>query len=580
MLNPIKFLLGFVFAFISFFSQGQTLFSLNKDTVKYSDHIGGASDTMDLSLTKAFTLLPGTGFNNSFNYANFYWFYGAPYRLAVAPSQLQRKMTFSALPHIGFAYSFGAKGFQNIVTKYAQGFKNGGLLNIDLLRQSSNGQMRNANFSNSDLWLAYLKDKGRVMTHLQASYQADDRTLNGGSTDSLNFVLFGAEFTRIKKASANSKTRIGQVLLENRFNFTGDSSKIKTGFLLRNGFTLHNRIYQEQDTIFGLYPEVNIDSLSTRDQYQENTLTNGGGYYFQTPSFEFNGALFHRYRRLQNLGRTSDTNEVSFDAAAKYSFGYFQVYGYLYQNLIGASGESSYKAQASYMHGKWSGHVEAKFTRLLPNMQQRSYFANNSNYTNPLTIQENLYITAKATFTQSKMIEWGVQGGYVDRSNMLVWNDKNWTINGLSTDRCAFLKVSARLQYKSFVLLPFLEYTYGSKYIPEWVQGGRFLITKKIFKQQKLLMTLAADVVHNEGYQTMSYSTIMDAYQMGSYSSNELLSVHGTFGLSIEEFRFYLRMENINRLGLIQGNNPNYLVDGYFATPFALKVGITWDFFN
>ncbi|MCT4561598.1 MAG: hypothetical protein N4A41_09485 [Crocinitomicaceae bacterium] len=572
-------ILGSLFM-LSFHAQSQVLFSESKDTAVYHANIGGASDTMDISLNKAVSLLPGIGFNNHFNYANFYWFYGDLQRLGISPLNNNRTFTFSALPHLGFAYSFGSKGFQNIHVNYAQGFKKGGLLNIHLERQSSNAFVRNGNFMNSNLWMGYTKDKGKVWTQIKFNYQSDNRTLNGGSSDTVNFVLFGAEYARINKSLSSSKSRLAEVLVENRLNFTGDSSLVKTGLLVQHKLGIHNREYLEQDTLYGIYSTINIDSNFTRDQFQENSLANGAGYFFQTGRFEVNGQLFHRLRKLQNLGVNRDTNEIALDGAARFAWNGLEMTGYLYQNLVGAKGESRYQAKARYKRGNLKASVEMRYDRILPNMVQRQYFANNLNYTTALQLQQNFISTGFLEYRVNDFFIARGQGGYVDRKDALVWNGTQWTRNALSNDRCGFIRVEPQINFRNFVLYPFVEYTYGSQYLPEWVEGGRLLLKKRVFKQQKLLLTLAADLIYSSQYTTMAYSTLMDAYVIGGNLSESMMSVHSTFGLTIQEFRFYFRLENLNRLGLFQGNNPNNLVDGYFASPFALKVGITWDFFN
>lgn len=577
-----QFLLLSIISLCSFFQwvNSQVVFSTNKDTLTYDQRMGGKSDTMDLALNKGTNLLPGTGFNNTYNYSQFYWLYNGALLSSVSSPNLERAFVFSALPHIGFAYSFGSKGCQNLHTIYSQGFKNGGLLNITLERQSSNGFMRNSNYTNSNLWFGYQKDKGLFWTHIRGTYVNDNRTLNGGTTDSTNFLSFGPEFTRIQKSQANSETKRAQFLMENRLNFTGDSSTVHTGLLLQNKFSLNNRVYTEVDSLQNIYSLINIDTLNTRDQFQENILANGAGYFFQSKNFEISGQIFQRYRRLQNLGTTRDTNEISLDGSARFQLCKAEVKAHLYQNFIGAKGESSYQFQVKYRRNKLKLQANAKYSRLLPNLQQRQYFGNNLNYQSLLNIQNTLLITGQTSLKLNDHLEINGEGGYVDRKNVLVWGGYNWVINGLSNDRCVFVKLNPIFTWGVFKLLPFVEYSHGSNYLPSWVEGGRILYQKMVFKQQKLKLSLSADIVHNSSYTTMNYSTLLDVYYQGYLKSNSMTSIHGTFGLSIEEFRFYIRLENINRLGLIEGNQTNYIVNGYFATPFALKVGITWDFFN
>jgi len=56
-----------------------------------------------------------------------------------------------------------------------------------------------------------------------------------------------------------------------------------------------------------------------------------------------------------------------------------------------------------------------------------------------------------------------------------------------------------------------------------------------------------------------------------------LLRLNAFMALSIDEFRFFLKAENLSSLI----NDPKTRIDtDYPIMPFLIRVGITWDFFN
>lgn len=60
-----------------------------------------------------------------------------------------QKMRFSALPFIGFAYSFGGQGTQFVRANYIQAFTDSLLLNVDYKANVGNGFLRQSAFISS-----------------------------------------------------------------------------------------------------------------------------------------------------------------------------------------------------------------------------------------------------------------------------------------------------------------------------------------------------------------------------------------------------------------------------------------------
>jgi hypothetical protein len=73
----------------------------------------------------------------------------------------------------------------------------------------------------------------------------------------------------------------------------------------------------------------------------------------------------------------------------------------------------------------------------------------------------------------------------------------------------------------------------------------------------------------------------MDSYNMffapGENQTNSLLNLHAFATFGIEEFRFYVRYENIGYFWSDRRTNEQF---GFPISSTRLRVGLTWDFFN
>lgn len=559
----------------------QSRFNNPVDTLHYQHRTGGDIDTMDLTFLKSLSLLPGLGFNHQYNLPSYYLFSSNPLLQANIFFTTNDQMTFSGLPHLGFFYSFGSKGTQVLHADYQQVFKGTSILNLKLDRQSGTGFVRNGVFNASDFELKFQRNGTHWKTTVLGRYKLNTAGLNGGVLDTASYLAFGGEFAAVRKSNATSSNKQGAIDWTNHLFFSSDSTHRRThGLLTNHFFDLNNRTYSEIDSISKLYPNTYLNADTTADQYQMNDLTNGIGYFVSTPTLELSGLLNQRYRRIQNLGSMSDTLEYSAKFSGQYKKGKLRIVENYYQNMYGAEGELSSKTSLQYMDSTWSMALLGKYERMLPNMLQRAYRSNNLNYLLPnLALQTTIDLQGDLDFRLSNVFSIQLNAGYLSRKNVLTWSGNDWSNGKYASFDLTHGKLQTTIEFKGLRFSPFAQINKGLDFLPDLVYGARVSYKKRVFKAKKMELLMALDAVQNSRYRLMDYNNLLDVYVMNETNTlnSGYYSLYATFGFAIEEFRFFLRAENLQTT--FQSKLYPVAVN-YFNSSFAMRIGITWDFIN
>ena len=558
-------------------ANGQTAWNFRPDTLSFNYRSSGSTDTMDL-VAFAPTLLPGPGFYHPYGFLSAGFFIDRPSGNALTQYAATNRLAFTALPHLGFYYSFGSKGYQHLQTEYHQTLKDSSLLYFRVNRNSSNGLIRNSAFTHSTFDGQYLKSSGRYWVSTSFQYGNDDRALNGGVVDTSGYLSFGPDFATVRFNNAKSTTQSFYSRYRGAIALGLDSARWRTGPIHTHSFNLNHRIFSETDTLAGLYPVINIDTNTTRDQMQENNWANGLGWMISNKNFEWNAALQHRYRRLQNLGAFRDTQEVEFYTTGQIYLNNLSTSWHYRQNIVGARGETELNAAVTYTQSNFKTNFSAHYSNLLPNFWQREYFANGLSYSSALTLQQRLNFQSNSTL-EGKNWRIRLNVGYDRRSGILQWSGTEWG-EGLGSDwDLLYARLSPEYRIKKIGIYPFIEITSGFDFLPTQNMGMRLALHKKLFKGQKLNVYLLLDGIYAGGYLLSSYDRMMDVYhfQTNSPMQRERFLAHLTTGLEIDEFRFFLRAENLHTFF---EEEVNAVANGFFATPFVIRLGVTWEFFN
>lgn len=557
---------------------------LKSDTLTIKHRTGGAAiDSLDWYHAAEYTLTPGGAWMSPFGkngatYTQFPFYFATQFQ---TPNPL--KSQFTALPHLGFMYSFGSSGLQYVNAEYQQTFNKNTHLNFSYARNATSAAknfIRNSNFSNDEV--RFLIDhQGRKYENLvHFHFAKSEKSLSGGIRTDTLIEDFGIEFSPVYKANANSLQKNLIVGSQHAFNFTNDSV-VKHGFVYKNRWSIENRVYNESDTLYGIYERVNIDSNLTRDQFQLARISNSGGYFFKSNLLKIEALVQHSYWKFQNLGVNRDTNEVEFQTNLAFHWKGIDFTNELKLNLIGALGEwnNLLKAQLHLQDWHVNGLVSTGAT--LPSPFQREYFANNYNWKLD-SYQTQQHTKAEVEVKHNSFFDLTAKIGYSNWQNTYFFIDSLWKNDVFSSIQLVSGSVRGTLQWKSLYLQPSVGFTSTNSnfaYLPRLDLRARAYFNKKLFKAKKLDFIFGADFRYRSSYRLAYYESGLDVYRFGGASIvNEAnLEIDVFTGIQIDQFRFYLKMENLDYFW-----NPrtNLQQIGFPVSPNVIRLGLTWDFFN
>lgn len=560
------------------FIQSQKELLIKIDTIKITHRSGGELDSMDMSFLNSISTFSGGNLNNlSFQNSNF-TILNKSGMLNFRSLPEYKNFKFSAIPHLGFAYSFSAKNTQLVNLDYEQILSNNKILNFKYLRNSSNGFLRHGAFSDNYFQLQFLKTSRFYSYTLNASYSNKKTELNGGVLSYENIETQGLDFLPIANSTAKNNIKLSNVSQKNYFNLLKDSIK-GLGFISKHQYDSESREFEEINS----FSKWKIDSLTTRDQYRFASLQNGVGFYVKNKNLFTDLVLLHRYWDFQNLGIHHDTNEIKIASLLIFNYKKFNLKNDLTYNLIGAGGEWMNQSFVNYLSNKIQLQAGIKLEQKWPEALQRYYFSNTFAY-----ITENYKLQNRITSTLNTSVQLNknssINFSYTNTSlrNNYFFIDSLWrndTLNLISVNSFIF-KVNYTL--RSLTIQPKFIFNLSSSnfnYLPSNVISARILIKKKMFKAKKLEGIYGADFTWSSSYKLMNYNNYLDAFTLNNTDEyfNQMSNVSIFLGYSIGEFRFYFRYEN---LAYFWNDKKNQVISGFPIQKNLLKIGLTWDFFN
>lgn len=563
------------------------LLFLKSDTVTYKERTGGTSiDSLDWYHAASFATNPGGAWNNLFgrNSSN-YLEVISYFQNQVQPLKpIQSK--FTALPHLGFMYSFGSKGLQYVHVDYQQTFKNNTNLSFRYDKNSlsfETGFIRNNSFSNNSIQFLIDHKSKKYESLFYMNFLNSKRGLSNGILTDTLIDQFGLQYTPVLKNTANSVNKNFQLGTQHAFNFSGDSL-FRHGFVYKNQWSIQNRVYLEGDqatNLKSIYDHIYIDSFATRDQFQTARINNAGGYFFKADFLKVEALIQHGYWKYQNLGKYRDTSEIDFQGNVEIKIRQFIINNSVSINLMGAIGNWSNILNASFQQKKWSHNFNFSSISALPNLFQRAYFSNNYQWhLNGLKPQNqtgiNYQIHHKSKFDLTGQIGWK------HLKNTYFFRNSTWSNDTLQNINIVSASVRGTLNWKTLYWQPQIIYSVvpdNFQLIPQFDIRSKLFFNKKIFKAKKLDFILGIDLRYQAKYQLADYLSNIDLYTLPSSNTSHtpVLKLDFFTGFQIDEFRFYLKFENIDYFW-----NPrtNLQQLGYPVAPNVIRLGLTWDFFN
>lgn len=554
------------------------------DTLTYNDRMSGSIDSIDISAADYGTTFDGgvslispIGLSADFLFEN--------YTSPTFQSKVSWKnMQVSSLPHLGFSYSFGGQGSQFLNADYQQAFSDSLNLNLIYNRRSGNGSVRNSIFSRNNVQ-GQLQKLGKFYSFkLKGNYFSANTNHSGGllKIDS-NIEALGLEFIGVSKGNAFSVNKIGDIEFENFFDALKENNNIAVGLYTKHSYSIHNRVFtEESDTLNQLYPELNIDTLSTRDQFNIASVSNGAGLFFFTEKLYGDIALNHRYYDYQNLGTHNYINEFNLTSQVSAKFKRFEVVNDLHVNLVGAFNEFSENLKVNGDFGKINFQSMLNLENRASFVTQRNYFGNAAMYSNSSeALQSFTRIKANLSYEFNESIDVTFFGGYNNISSRYSYDfsQGNWRYDKVPVTFSS-IGLKSKLNFGIFNIHPRITYSIDdSNYLPDFQGSARVFVKGRLFKAKKLEAVFGFDINYLSSYNLKLYVPYMDTYDWiaSTYLSNEGFNTSAFISLGISEFRFFFRYENFSYLW---SDKQSEVITNYTIPEARMRIGVTWDFFN
>lgn len=554
-----------------------------KDSLKFGYYSAGVLDSMDCKVASPLLNIPGGSFDGELyitpkfilNHSEFQNF---------NQREVSHKFTYTSLPHIGFNYAFGSKGTQFLKVDYEQALNSKILLNFKINQNSSNGFLKNSGFSFRDFSFNLRKNGRFYSAKFEGDYSYQKLALNGGVIEDSTLISQGLEYVDVLNGTSSgsfSEIKKNNYTLKNQFNFSKDSTK-QFGVSTLHKFKTNNRVFNEVFTSTK-YSIINIDSNTTRDQFQLASIENAGGFYLKHRKMYFDALISHRYWNVQNLGNHRDTSEISMLSnlhfvSAKHSFSNQFAF-----NLVGAKNEWSNQTHFSTSFNKFDLNADALVEQKLPLPIQRSYFSNNYNYQLAnYQLQTRFFGNLDLNFEANRNVKFGVNSSFAFLKNNYYFINSVWRNDTLKTNLSSIISIYSSLTYKKFTFQPRCNFSVQSKelnLLPDYHLSARLFLKGKAFKSKKLEYIYGVDLSYISNYRLVGYNYQLEMYTLTNSMKEfkAMLNLNAFIGIAMNEFRMFLK---VNNLGYLWNDKTNQQLIGYPIQKNYIQLGITWDFFN
>jgi hypothetical protein len=100
-----------------------------------------------------------------------------------------------------------------------------------------------------------------------------------------------------------------------------------------------------------------------------------------------------------------------------------------------------------------------------------------------------------------------------------------------------------------------------------------------IFKARKMISFTGVEIGYSSKFQSIGYLAQLGALSFVPTGNSvpEQVVFHYYGGFQIDEFKFFFRLENIHSFWSVRSTQQ---LKGYPVSPFQIKLGVTWDFFD
>lgn len=555
------------------------------DTLKASHKTDGSIDSIDFPSQVLRSVFPSSSLieNNRFV---------APFLITQIggaqlnnPNLFQETPIFTAIPHIGAAYSFGSQTAQYLKFDYAQVFKGNFYVNFQIKQLSTAGFLRNSAWKNTSISTALLRNANRYSFQLNAKYFNETQGFCKGVTfDSLT-NSYPLPLIPVQSESANGSFTKRTINLSHRIDFTHVDTSLFAGLIVQNAFSTMDKYFREKGSLTTLYNLIQFDSLETNDHYSQIDLQNNAGFGIKKNLLTINALVTSRYWKysIHNLKR--DTTEIGLKLFGKYGNKSKFVSNAFQYNLIGGFNAWDNLSIVRWEKGKQELGMSTWIQYSAPLLSQR--FCSTNNYLFQLS---DFNLQRRLDLSLSYQLALGshqIAMHYVFQkaSNLFVFNGATWlSSSALSAVELQQISLKSTINLGHFKINPSYTYTVmdaNYRFYPAHLFQTRCLLKGGVFKAKKLKMIVAIDVMVSSKFKAPTLNAalgILDFSQLPSATWQAPLINGGLMvGIEIETFRFFIKMDN---LAYFWSDKTSVLLQSYTLPTWQLKVGLTWDFWD
>jgi len=491
-----------------------------------------------------------------------------------------KPLTFSALPHLGFGYGFGAQGAQRLRLDVEQSFAKHLLLNVRYDRWQRVGFIRADDLRYSQLQINLHQSGKRHEVLAQFGNSSDDRQWSGGLQDYSALGSIAMNLLPVVKESSRTQKNSYTAQMDIRYRLFGDSLRA-LNLATQHQFQLQKRWYLEQEPLEQYYPQTFFSPDSCSDTFDQNYWDNRLGFSWNLPGFvttsydtlELN---WSNHLLIQRLGqRLTHQNEV---------------------NLFGAA--QGWRTHTNYQlrQQKWQLNVSHRVMNEWPLLMQRAYQSNLTNYTwsSPQKQFFQEFSAVAAYEHPSKTLQARLKMSWVQYKNIFRFDPQlvQWTSTGWASVG-NFATLEADLNYsfgkmlkggtsKSWTIRSNYQFlAQEAAFLPKNKAGLAMAWKGGVFKDKRLLLLVEGQVIYVSESRALVYLPYIESLDWASAQTGFLNQAHlnAQFNAAIEvkTFRFFVNVANIGSYW----TSPNIsMIQGYPFPTLQLRLGLTWDFWN
>lgn len=558
------------------FSQSDILF----DTLRPQNNFYGSAQSLDSLLSNTRSTFANLGLQEGIFMEPMQFF--SPFGTFVQKTRVEeKKPVFTALPFLGFNYSFGTQGVQHMVLSYSQSFRRKWLCNAQFLSNRANGFVRNSAWKNRNLRLDFAHSNVRFRSHLGYEHTMDYRQFSGGVLNDTLLDFIGLNLVPVRKDSCVSTVTSYVFTWKNHFNLLRDSIRF-LGLCHRSTFENFSREFIEKDTLLGLYPSVYFDSVLTNDRLEQTTVKNAVGFGTRANRWQAEVMLNLDYWKYRMRGNQRDTLEVGLSAALNYKSSKTRAMLAAKTNLVGAFNASELKASFDHHFDaalRFSAFMELGLQT--PEVIQRFYFGN--------TFQQSMmYVNLQRVGILRLIAEGELYGlGYQLGINGLL-TDKVYQFNGTlwdhesATSSQQLIDISVRVakSWKGFSVKPQMNYILQKvNVLPNMGIGTGLEYQGFISKSKNLYFFAKLKYLFFSGYRPMALLPQLSLLNLSvsNAAASNYHSINSLVGFKVKTFQFHLAADNLG--SFLMSKRQELLVDLPIPS-WQLKLGITWVFWN